>query len=314
MRAAVARATIPAMEAGWFDIELPDPPLRHPHALVMLRPWINVGNVGTIVLTRLGKLFDTTEIGRLRRPGRFYDFTRYRPEMKWRDGEREITTPNSVLHAVRRPEEPDLLLVRLLEPHANSEDFNESVLEVLRLLDVKAYITVGGMYDSVPHSRPLLVTGAARGWDEAPDLGGVTLARSSYEGPTSATNGISAGLMERGLATLTVMVHLPMYLQLDNDYAGAARALEALAPLYGFGDQRLPEVELGTQQYAQITPAMSNNPRLAEMVSRFEKEYDSRSADDAPPRTVELSPEIEEFLREVRGGDDESEGGSTGGI
>ncbi|MDA1256354.1 MAG: PAC2 family protein [Chloroflexi bacterium] len=301
------------MEVGWFDFEPPDPPLRNPHALVMLRPWINVGNVGSIVLSRLASIYESKEIAQLRRPGHFYDFTRYRPEMKWVDGEREITTPNTKIEMVRRPEEPDLVLVHLLEPHSNSEDFNESVLAMLEALGVTTYISVGGMYDSVPHSRPLLVTGSSRGWEIEPDLSGVTLSRSRYEGPTSATNGIGVGATQRGLATLTVMVHLPMYLQLDNDYAGAARAIEALAPLYGLKGMKIPEVELGEQQYAQVTPAMSNNPRLAEMVNRFEVEYDSRDQDDDSPPSVELPPEIERFLDEVRGGDSE-DGQTSGGI
>ncbi len=301
------------MEIGWFDFDPPEVPLRDPHAIVMLRPWINVGNVGTIVLSRLASIYQAEEVAKLRRPGHFYDFTRYRPEMKWVDGEREITSPTSKIEIVRRDEAPDLVLVHLLEPHSNSEDFNESVLEMLEALGVTTYITVGGMYDSVPHSRPLLVTGSSRGWEVAPDLGGVTLSRSRYEGPTSATNGIGVGATARGLATLTVMVHLPMYLQLDNDYAGAARALEALAPLYDFKDVKLPEVELGEQQYSQVTPAMTNNPRLAEMVKRFEDEYDSNDDETSPPPSVELSAEIEAFLDEVRGGDSE-DGPTSGGI
>jgi hypothetical protein len=303
------------MEIGWFDFDPPEVPLRDPHAIVMLRPWINVGNVGTLVLTRLASMFQAEEVARLRRPGYFYDFTRYRPEMKWVDGEREITSPNSKIEIVRRDEAPDLVLVHLLEPHSNSEDFNESVLQMLEVLGVTTYITVGGMYDSVPHSRPLLVTGSSRGWEIEPDLGGVTLSRSRYEGPTSATNGIGVGATARGFATLTVMVHLPMYLQLDNDYAGAARALQALAPLYNFKDLTLPEVELGEQQYAQVTPAMTNNPRLAEMVKRFEDEYDSTDDDnDESSESVELSAEIEAFLDEVRGGDSEDGPTTSGGI
>ena len=74
------------MEIGWFDFDPPEVPLRDPHAIVMLRPWINVGNVGTIVLSRLASIYHAEEVARLRRPGHFYDFTRYRPAMKWADG------------------------------------------------------------------------------------------------------------------------------------------------------------------------------------------------------------------------------------
>ena len=59
---------------------------------------------------------------------------------------------------------------------------------------------------------------------------------------------------------------------------------------------------------------MTNNPRLAEMVKRFEDEYDSTDDDDNQSSgSVELSAEIEAFLEEVRGGDSE-DGPTSGGI
>ena len=69
----------------------------------------------------------------------------------------------------------------------NGEDFNDSVLDLLRALKVERYTLIGGMYDSVPHSRPLSVTGSARGWTPPDEFGDVRLSRSNYQGPTSIT-------------------------------------------------------------------------------------------------------------------------------
>jgi hypothetical protein len=70
------------------------------------------------------------------------------------------------------------------------------------------------------------------------------------------------------------MVHLPLYLKLDDDYAGAARIFKILAELYGFSTQ-LPEIEMGEKQYDQVSPAMTDNPALKDMVERFERETDA---------------------------------------
>lgn len=293
---------------GPFEIESPDPPLRSPHAVVMLRPWINVGNVGAMVLGRLKNTFGGEEIGRLARPGYFCDFTRYRPELKLVDGDRYITIPNTVVLSARRDEPPDLILIHLLEPHANAEEYNEGVLELLGHLGATAYVSIGSMYDSVPHTRPIIISGALRGWDVPPHLGGLTLARSNYEGPTSMAGYISQMAAERGMATLSLMTRLPLYVQLDNDFTGTARVLEAIAPLYGLGDSRA-ERELGEQQYEQVTPAVLKNPRLAELVHRLEQEYDAKPAEEAHGE-VKLSPEIERFLDELRQGTD-GEGGDA---
>lgn len=284
------------MNAGYFQLTLPEPALRSPHCIAMLRPWVNVGNVGVNVLGRLAKVYGATEAGRIGRPGRFYDFTRYRPEIKTVRGERSVTVPNTVIMTARRETPPDLVLLHMLEPHVNAEDFNDSAVETLKLLGVQRYVLIGGMYDSVPHTRPLLVTGSARGWEPPSDFAGVRLSRSTYQGPTSMTSQLSERVRaELGVETLSLIAHLPLYLKLDDDYAGAARLLKALSALYGFTAEA-PEIEMGARQYSQVAPAMADNPQLQEMVHAFEREYDEQQAAEQKPS---LSMEIEQFLKDV---------------
>jgi len=306
------------MKIGDFEIEMPDPPLQDPHCIAILKPWINVGNVGKIVLRRLGKMYASERIGKLDRPSKFYDFTRYRPEIRLRGDVRSVRVPNTRVSFARRPGENDLVLLELLEPHAFAEDFNDSVLELVKALGVTRYVQIGGMYDSVPHSRELSVTGSARGWEPPAEFGNVRLGGSRYQGPTSMTSQISERIFsDLKLETLSLMVHLPLYLKLDDDYAGSARILKILSGLYGFSP-RLPEVEMGEKQYEQVSPAMTDNPELKEMVERFERETDtaaSRESDsDSSSRSsdgISLSPEIEQFLSDVADGDG-SEGDTDG--
>jgi len=289
------------MQVGAFEIEPPDPPLREPHCVAMLRPWVNVGNVGATVLRRLGKVFGASEIARLTRPSEFYDYTRYRPQMKLSGDERTVTVPNTLAFAARRDSPPDLLLLQMLEPHAHAEDYNDSVVKLLRLNEVSRWVLVGGMYDSVPHSRPLPVTGSARGWDAPPDLGGVRLRRGSYQGPTSMTSDLTQRVHEQeGIETLSLIVHLPLYLKLDDDYKGAATLLHALSTVYELGAE-LPEDALGEQQYAQVTPALADNPALAKLVAKFEQDYDRRMAgeDVEAGERVQLPSDIERFLKDL---------------
>ena len=89
------------MRIGHFEIEQPDPPLQSPHCIALLRPWVNVGNVGQTVLGRLARLYGAEQIGGLVRPGQFYDFTRYRPEIKFADGKRKVQVPNTAVLAGR---------------------------------------------------------------------------------------------------------------------------------------------------------------------------------------------------------------------
>ncbi len=302
-----------------FNIDTDRFDLTAPHCIVMLRPWINVGNVGHIVLKRLSRVYGARKIGQLEKPSKFYDYTRYRPQIQIVNGERRFRLPNTDLLAASTPKGHDLLLLRLLEPHSWAEDFNDSVIETMRSLDVERYILVGSMYDSVPHSRPLKITGSAKGW-KPPDnfIQKVRLGSSSYQGPTSIVSQLTERVRtEMQIQTLSMIVHLPMYLKVDEDYAGAARLLSILAELYQSPTDEMPEIAIGETQYRQIDTALADNHRLKELVARFEKEYDSEDERAATPSNIELTPEIERFLENVaRHIDDdiEDESRSSGGM
>ena len=141
------------MRIGAFEIQPPEPELESPHAIVVLRPWVNVGRVGTLVLSRLERHFGAEALGQLARPGQFFDYTRYRPRSRIVEGQREMRIPNSTISYARREEHPDFLFLNLREPHAFGEDYVDSILEILTTFHVRRYCMIGGMYDVVPHTR-----------------------------------------------------------------------------------------------------------------------------------------------------------------
>ncbi len=297
------------MKIGDFQLDVDPSAFDSPHCIVTLRPWINVGNVGRIAVNRLGRMYGAKKVGQLGRPGKFYDHTRYRPRIRMKRGERTFRIPNTEITAARVPGGRDLLIMKLLEPHAWAEDFNDSVLEVLQTFNVERYVLVGSMYDSVPHTRPLKVTGSARGWEPPGQFNtGVRLGTSRYEGPTSMVSQLTElARTQLDLETLSMIVHLPLYLKLDNDYVGSARILSVLAELYGLPMDQMPEIRMGETQYSQVQISSSDNPRLAQLVARLELEYDAEEAEPSEDE-VELLPEVEEFLQDLSRGWEEEEG------
>ena len=67
------------MKIGAFKISKDLPEINKPIAIAMLKPWIDVGRVGSLSISQLCKSLNAIEIARLSEPGMFYDFTRYRP-------------------------------------------------------------------------------------------------------------------------------------------------------------------------------------------------------------------------------------------
>ena len=159
----------------------------------------------------------------------FNDFTRYRPRVMNVGVERRVSIPNTTVLFAKGEQAPDFLFFHLLEPHAFGEDYVDSVLELLKYFGAERYTQVGGISDSVPHTRPLQVTGITS--DEVANR--FRIERSNYQGPTSITYLITQGTPGLGIETANFLAHLPHYAQLDEDYSGVARLLEILCQWYG---------------------------------------------------------------------------------
>lgn len=285
------------MRVSDFEIKNLENPLRNPHCIATLDPWINVGNVGKNVIHRLSEMYSIVQIGELLNPSNFYDFTRYRPEIFIKAGIRSTKIPNTNISLIKGFHDRDLVIIEILEPHALAEKFNDSLLILFEQLKIERYILVGSMYDSVPHTRPLTVTGSARGWD-GPSSSDVEISESSYVGPTSLISQIGERVRrELNIETLSLLVHLPLYLKIDDDYFGAAKLLSVLSSLYGFSDN-LPELDMGEKQYSQVDSAILVNPNLKSMIKKFEENYDKNNV-HTESKISDLSPDIEQFLKDI---------------
>ena len=283
------------MRIGDFEFPEPLPDFKDPHVLAVLRPWIDVGNVGTLSMRRLERHLSSKEIGRLAKPGRYYDFTRYRPKSVLNQGVREYSIPTTTVSACVREHGPDLITLHLLEPHLHGEDYTESVIEFLKYFGVKRYSMIGAMYDMVPHTRPLLVSGGTVSSSNEEEYKLVGVRPSDYEGPTTITYLISNTLEELGIETRIFVVHLPQYFQVEEDFTGTARLMEILCTLYGL-PSRLADPERGRQQYASLQNIVSDTSEVAGLLERLEERYD-RENSEATLSSTPLSPMVEEFLQ-----------------
>ncbi len=299
------------MRIGEFELADPLPELNRPIAIAMLRPWIDVGRVGTLSLNILQRHLGARELGRLAEPGKFFDFTRYRPRMRTVNGERVFTMPNSIIHHAHDDStDLDYLFLHVREPHNFGETYCGAISEVLSYFDIQEYCRIGGMYDSVPHTRPLLVTGTMSDEQAAKARGLVSQRRSTYQGPTSIVNMVTDLLTGNEVVTTSLMAHLPQYMQLDEDHMGSARIVEILCAMYDL-PRSLSDTARGERQYEDVNRAVEGNSEVRSLISRLESYYDRVLASDEDEEeedpTAELAPDVEQFLREVTGEGDTEE-------
>jgi ribosomal protein S13 len=303
------------MEIGAFTIEESAIPLRQPHLFLTLRPWIDVGSVGTRSLNFVEQYLESESLGRFDKPGEFYDFTRYRPQLRRVAGERQIDLPNTTIRCAKGPGTHDFIFVHALEPHNQAERFIESLIELITTMEISRYIQIGSMYGSSPHTRPLAVTGQATEKTVQDQLDGLmTIRPSRYEGPTSIIALLTERLQSLNVDTLSMMVQLPPYIGLEEDRKGQETVLKLLNVLYKFSYDLSDVHRQGNMQYKEIEKAVEADPQTREMVQRLEETYDAgnaaNSSGDSDLEEAPLSLEVEQFLKgleQTRGEDDDTQ-------
>ena len=286
------------MKIGAFQLNKRLPELNEPHVFAMLKPWIDAGSVGELTLGWLETRFKAKELAYLARPGDFFDFTRYRPSVYSKNGQRQMAIPNAYITWSRQKTGNDFIFMHLMEPHSHGEVFVDSILELMEKLKVKRYCLLGSMYDLVPHTRPLAVSGSAYGKEAEHALKKIGIELSNYQGPGSICSLISIRGIEIGYEAMSLLVHLPQYTELDEDYIGTVRLMEVLGLLYNFSPDE-SYIEKARQQQEQINQAIEKNPQLRAIVEQLESHYEKHARKPKVEETPRLSPEIEKFLIEM---------------
>jgi hypothetical protein len=283
-----------------FELYEPVPRLNEPHALAVLKPWIDVSNVGTLTLSRLESYLKAVPLGEIARPGNFFDFTRYRPMLDIKEGRRQVQIPNTTISYAKMEGGHDFIFLHLLEPHMLAETYVDSVFDLLKSFGVRRYCLMGAMYDMVPYTRPLLVTGSASNLRLQKELEVAHVVSSDYQGPTTITYLISQRGLEIGMETLSLIVHLPQYLMMENDYRGKKRLMEVLSILYDFplSEEDADKAKEQQERVSQIAEQfIQQEPSYRLILNQLEAYYDSRVGQ--AKEESKLSPEVEKFLRDL---------------
>ncbi|MFC1920301.1 PAC2 family protein [Chloroflexota bacterium] len=283
-----------------FEVDEPVPELEETHAFAMLNPWVDVGSVGTLVLSWLEEHYKAKDLARLHRPGDFFDFTRYRPTSRLRGEQRQVTVPNTFVTYSKQEKGNDVLFLRMLEPHSHGEVYIDSILRILAKFNVRKYFLIGSMYDYVPHTKPLIVTGGAVGRGMQRQMSDMGIEYSNYQGPTSISFLISQRAPEIDMETSSLIVHLPQYTQMEEDYIGTVRLMKMLSSIYGIPENE-SYIRRATRQQEQIDQALIKNPELKTIIEQLESHYEARTEHqrEDEEEDARLSPEVEKFLSEM---------------
>ncbi len=286
------------------------PPLRRPILLMAFAGLFDAGGSATDALRWIRDHADSTEIAEIDSEN-FFNFQDHRPEVRLRDGQREIAWPTTNVWACRTDGVRDLVVMTGVEPHLLWRTYADQIVEVARRSGAEISATIGAMVSMVPHTRPLGVTGSAANSQLADRLG---LGRPTYQGPTGVVGVVNERFDHYGLPVISLRVAVPHYVSAAPSPKATRALLRRIEQTTGV-ETKYEDLDADVSEWLRrVDAAVADDVESQDYVGRLERQVDSN--EELLPSGDDLAAELEAFLRDAGGsseGDEPDEPGAEFG-
>ncbi len=277
------------------------PELRAPRMVVAFAGWPDAAGAASRAVALLVDRLGGIRFAEL--PGEdFYSPLVLRPTTRIRAGRiEELTYPTGEFHYWRNPDAPsDLILFAGVEPHFQWRRYVGAILEVARGHGVTALYALGGLYDNVPHTRPVRISAVAEDSELRQALAAAGVVFADYEGPSSLHSTLAVEARARQVPVVSLWGHAPAYAQLSWSPRVTLALLELLGGILGIAPD-LEEVRAAaTYLDESLDKLAAQNPQVRALIRKLEQGYGPEET-RRPAETPEVHPsilrEVEEILR-----------------
>jgi predicted ATP-grasp superfamily ATP-dependent carboligase len=238
-------------------------------------------------------------------PETFYNFVEQRPQVRLRNGEREILWPANEFSYVRDARlVQDVIIGMGVEPHLRWRAYIDSILRVVQQCHVELVVILGALLADVAYSRPVRLTGSASDPALAQRL---HLSTSRYEGPTGIVGTLHDACKRQGLPAISIWANVPHYITASPNIKAALVLVRRVFTLLDFSAD-LSDLESAASDFdRRVANVLASDAKVAEYVRRLEERDEDEDEEeeypgntDALPSGEDLARELEEFLREQR--------------
>jgi hypothetical protein len=282
--------------------EIPD--LGRPVLVQALTGFVDAGNATRLAREQLLEHPETRVLARFDIDA-LLDYRSRRPTMTFMEDHWEsYDEPELNLYLTHDQQDTPVLVLGGLEPDLLWERFTESVIDLVRRLNIQVTIGFNSIPMAVPHTRPTGITAHASNKEL---IAGYEPWLQRVQVPASAGHLLEYRLGQAGLDAMGFAVHIPHYLA-QTDYPAAAELLltsvsRTTGLLFSTDDLRASAEVVR----AEVDRQIAENPDAVELVESLEAQYDAftrgRSsggnllASSGPlPTAEELGAELERFL------------------
>ena len=242
--------------------------------------WMDGGDVSTGTVKRLVRLLGAEPFAEIDpEPFYIYNFpgsmeiaALFRPHVEIEDG--LIKTVDMPTNTFYCHDAADLVLFVGKEPNLQWRAFGDCIFRVVDQVGVSRILFVGSFGGSVPHTREPRLYFSCSEARLRPEMQGLGLRPSQYDGPGSFTSYLMTRAKSAGVEMVSLSAEIPGYLQGTNPLSIEA-VTRRLAKIL-----RLP-LDLdslrtaSTQWELEISSAIEENEELAQEIRKLEEQYDN---------------------------------------
>jgi len=280
------------------------PTLNRPILVLAFAGWNDAGGSATFATKFLSQRLGAHKFASLD-PETFYNFVAQRPQVRVRNGEREILwQANEFSYARDARLAQDVIIGMGVEPHLRWRAYIDSILQVVQQCHVELVVTLGALLADVAYSRPVRLTGSASDPALAQRL---HLSTSRYEGPTGIVGTLNDECKRQGLPAISIWANVPHYIANAPNIKAALVLVRRVFTLLDFSAD-LSDLESAASDFdRRVANVLASDAKVAEYVRRLEERDEEEDEEeeypgntDALPSGEDLARELEEFLREQR--------------
>jgi hypothetical protein len=271
-----------------YTLEGPLPDLDAPVVLAAFDGWVDAGSAATAVLELLAD--GGTVVARFD-PDQLFDYRSRRPTLTIRNGRLEsLEWPEVTLTAARHGGR-DLLVLTGAEPDDRWHRLADDTVELLTLLHVAGWISLGAIPAAVAHTRAVPILGTAS--RDGLLRGGVLPGPAGLlRVPSAALSMLEIAVAESGVPAVGYFAQVPHYV--SGPYSLAA--LELLRSLERHLDVTLPRGDL-EEESRQLRQRLDAATAADETTRAYVERLESMVDESREPSGEDLIADIERFLR-----------------
>ena len=287
------------------------PELYRPTLVAAFAGWPDAGEVASGALRYLAAKLGARRLGHFP-SDEFYDFTSARPVVAIEKGAvQSLRYPSTDLFYWRNPAgERDLVVLLASEPQLRWRRYLRTVVHLVNEVGAELVVTLGGLYDSVPHTAAPPISGLATSPALRERLARAGVALTDYQGPSSIHSALVQALQQNGVESVSLWGHAPIYVRAIANPKVCHALLEKLCHLVAVPLNLDDLRAAGEYLDRTLSRLLGQNEELRLYVNRLQAQQESGSepAAEAAEDTERIIRDVEEFLRrEQRRAQDEPE-------